>query len=180
MGGRNRRGKKSREAARAPPVRKRYRSEGAQRGAAQSRRGGRRALGEPRAQRHLAAQRACTGRRDGGQSAVRGAYGQRQRARPLLPQIGGFSKKAFFRVALLLLHRRLAPAEADPPRARGPDALVEWRARVPALRIPDRLRKSPPVTRGQGSKSQIFGLSLPQKGARTGPTPGLAIPLASD
>src|SRR6185369_13328851 len=58
------------------------------------------------------------------------------------------AEEALCRMALLHFYRRHAPAQADPARARAPHAALERRARVPALRIPYRLRKSPPVTRG--------------------------------
>ena len=113
---------------------------------------GRRALGEARAGRRARARRARSRRRHGGQPALRRAHRQPGGARAFYPKLGDALKKRFAGWNCYLLHRRPAPAEADPPEALAPHAAVERRARVPALRVPDRRRSShagfPPVTRG--------------------------------
>ena len=83
------------------------------------------------------------GGRDGGQPALRRAHRQRRRARGVLPEARRRAEEEVRRLELLLLHRRHAPAEADPPRSFTPHAAVERVARVPALRIRDRRGKQP-------------------------------------
>src|SRR5687768_6714676 len=139
-------------AGKSDALRKRQRAARAGRCAAQSGRGRGRALGEARAGRRAGARGPGGGRGDDRESALRRAHGQPRRAWAVLSEAGRCAEAALRRVALLLLHRRPAPAEADPPRALGTYAAVERGARVPALPVRDCFRSShagfPPVTRG--------------------------------
>jgi 23S rRNA G2445 N2-methylase RlmL len=115
--------------------RQRHRPEGAERCTPQPGRSRRRALGAARAQRRPGAGGAGARRSDGGEPPIRGAHGQRRGAGALLPQAGRRAEATLRRLALLFLHRRFAPAQADPPRTLGPYATLERGTRVPPVRV---------------------------------------------
>src|SRR5688572_27899159 len=100
-------------------------------------------MGEAGARRHSRASGAGGKRRDDRQPTLWRAYRLEGRARGLLSGAGPRAEEELRRLALPLLHRRPAPAEADPPAAGAPRAALQRRARVPALRVRHRRRQPP-------------------------------------
>jgi hypothetical protein len=133
--------RKNRPAAGAAPVRQRHRPGGAQGGAPQPRRGGRRALGEARAGRRARARGARAIGSDGGQPPLRRAHRQPRGAGGALSEAGRRAEEKIRWLEVLLLHRRPAHGEVDPAAALAAHAALEWRDRMPPLRIPDRFRE---------------------------------------